>query len=96
VGAEAGGRREARGGGALSSSPGLSWGHVLYFCQGGNLVLKAGVRGTSWTQSLLEPGAFSGPQGLPGDTFFMKRPFTAKAVCFTLLGKQTQHQRHLL
>lgn len=84
MGAEARGIPEGRGGGVLSSSPGLSWGHMLYFCRGGNLVLKAGVRGTSWTQSLLEPWAFSGPQGPPGDAFFMKRPFTAKAVCFTL------------
>ena len=45
---------------------------MLCFCRGGDLVLQAGVRGTSWTQSPLEPRAFPGPQGPPDDAFSME------------------------
>lgn len=88
AGAEAGGRRAGRGGDALSSSPTLSWGHVLCFCRGGNLVLQAGVRGTSWTQSPLEPRAFPGPPGPPGDAVFMEAVH-CPGCCFTLPGNHS-------
>lgn len=60
-----------------------------------NLVLKAGVRGTSWTSLSWNRGPFLAPRGPPGYAFFMKRPFTAKAVLHSA-GKQAQHQHHLL